>query len=53
VKKPIFERSKSANEMTVGIEKKESPQVLTPKHLVQIGLECLSQEGVEVFTEYF
>jgi hypothetical protein len=51
---PIFKRSKSEDKMTEGFGTRESPRVVTPKQLVERGLNYLSEKGaVKLFKEHF
>jgi hypothetical protein len=50
----IFKRSKSEDKMIEGLGTRESPRVVTPKQLVERGLNYLSEEeAVELFKEHF
>jgi hypothetical protein len=51
---PILKHSKSEDKMSERLKKRESPLVVTPKQLVERGLNYLSEEeAVEFFREHF
>jgi hypothetical protein len=51
---PILKRSKSEDKMTEGLGIRELPRVVTPKQLVERGLNYLSEEeAVELFKEHY